>query len=264
MSSIMNEYDDISTLYDSYFTGVEGDVHFYLAEALNNNRGSVLELGCGNGRITIPLAEAGLRVTGLDISEKMLGLARAKTLTLDDPIRRRIRLEQADMRDFQLNRRFSTIMAPYRTFMHLLTPQDQVQALVNIRAHLSRHGRLLLNVFDPTEELAAHHTPDATLHYDMEFQHPQSGHRIIAWYTRRYDIVQQVIHQQMIFDELDDAGNMIQRTYHPLTLRYSHRYELHYLLELCGYEVEALYGGFSYEPYQGGEQVWVAKLSDSD
>ena len=258
IQSTMDEYEDISAAYDAYFTGVDGDVHFYLTEALRS-QGSVLELGCGSGRVTLPLAQAGLRVTGLDNSEKMLSLARAKVSALDDAMHRRVHLVQADMREFQLNRRFGVIMAPYRAFMHLLTPQDQVQALLAIRTHMGRNGRLILNLFDPTAEFMAGHTPDTSLHYDTEFQHPQSGRRVVAWYTRRYDIVQQIIHQQMVFDELDDAGNVAQRTYHPLTLRYSHRYELHYLLELCGFEVEALYGGFHYEEYHGGEQVWIAK-----
>jgi SAM-dependent methyltransferase len=221
-----------------------------------------LELGCGTGRITIPLAQAGLHVTGMDISEVMLSLARVKVTTFDAELRRRIRLVQADMRDFQLNRHFGVVMAPYRAFMHLLSPQDQVQALLAIRAHMTRSGRLILNLFDPTEDLMLGHTPDTTLHYDTEFQHPQTGRRVIAWYTRQYDIVRQLIQQQMIFDELDSVGNVTQRTYHPLTLRYSHRYELHYLLELCGFEVEALYGGFKYEDYHGGEQIWLVKLSN--
>ena len=147
------------------------------------------------------------------------------------------------MRDFQINRRFNVIMAPYRAFMHLLSPQDQVQTLLTIRAHLSRKGRLILNLFDPTAEFASSYTPDSTLHFDTEFRSPLNGQRIMAWYTRHYDITEQIIHQQMIFDELDEGGNVIQRSYHPLTLRYSHRYEFHYLLELCGFEVEALYGG---------------------
>lgn len=254
----MDEYDDISAVYDAYFTGVDGDVQFYLSEALRSH-GSVLELGCGSGRVTLPLAQAGLRVTGLDHSEKMLSLARVKISSLDDATRRRVHLVQADMREFQLNRRFGLIMAPYRAFMHLLTPQDQVQALLSIRMHMAHNGRLILNLFDPTTEFMVGHTPDTSLHYDTEFQHPLSGRRVAAWYTRRYDILQQIIHQQMIFDELDDAGNVTQRTYHPLTLRYSHRYELHYLLELCGFEVEALYGGFHREEYRAGEQIWIAK-----
>jgi len=53
---------------------------------------------------------------------------------------------------------------------------------------------------------------------------------------------------------------MIARTYRPLLLRYVHRYEMRYLLELCGYKVEALYGDFQRGPFRyGGEQVWVAR-----
>ena len=258
----MDEYGNLSTIYDAYFTGVEGDVDFYVSEA-QRSRGQVLELGCGTGRITVPLAEAGFRVTGLDNSTQMLALARERVSALDKAVQRRIHLVQADMRSFQLGRRFGLIVAPYRAFMHLLTPQDQVQALLSIHAHLSRHGRLILNLFDPTEELVWDKSPATALRYDTEFVHPATGRRVVAWYTRRYDIVQQIIQQQMVFDELDEAGTVVQRSYLPLTLRYSHRYEIHYLLELCEFEVEALYGGFRREEYRGGEQLWIARSATS-
>jgi SAM-dependent methyltransferase len=259
----MEQYDALKArIYDQYFTGVAGDVPFYLEEALRiRGRSTVLELGCGTGRITFPLAEAGVRVVGMDNSAAMLNMARSKLDGLDAQTRRRIRLAEGDMRDFTLNQRFKLAIVPYRTFMHLLLPQDQVQALLNIRAHLTARGRLIFNIYDPSYELlyASAGTRSSTLTLDTSFTDPASGQRVVAWYSRRFDLAQQIIHQEMVFEHVDANGSVDAKYYSPLTLRYSHRYEMHYLLELCGYEVEALYGDFERGPYHGSEQIWIAR-----
>src|SRR6266536_296324 len=139
----MSEYDSLSSIYEAYFTGLEGDVDFFLNEA-QKSRGRVLELGCGSGRITVPMARMGMRITGLDVSAAMLEQARLQLPSLDPTVRRRIRLLRADMRNFQSSQSFSFVFAPYRSFMHLLTPQDQVQALLNVHGHMTRRGRLVL------------------------------------------------------------------------------------------------------------------------
>jgi SAM-dependent methyltransferase len=261
-----HEYDAFKAgIYDGYFTGVEGDVPFYVEEAqrtlgadAGEAGGAVLELGCGTGRITFALAQAGFMVVGLDNSQSMLDNAYTKSTTLPPEQRARVTLVAGDMRKLTLKQRFPLILIPYRAFMHLLTPQDQIQALLSMRTHLTSGGRLILNLYDPTTEWLAGQSLDAALRYDTTFTHPDSGLRIATWYSRRFDLERQWIEQQMIFEELDEMGRVTERHVSPLTLRYSHRYEMHYLLELCGYEVDELYGDFQRKPFSGSEQVWVA------
>ena len=95
-----------------------------------------------------------------------------------------------------------------------------------------------------------------------EFIHPDTGHRVVVWDSRQYDPGRQIIEQYFIFEELDDEGRVISKIYSPLTLRYVYRYEMQYLLELCGYKIEALYGDFQRGPFRhGDEQIWVARRS---
>lgn len=95
-----------------------------------------------------------------------------------------------------------------------------------------------------------------------EFVHPNTRHRVIVWDTRQYDPGRQMLEQYFIFEELDDEGTVLSKAYSPLTLRYVYRYEMQYLLELCSYTVEALYGDFGRGPFHyGGEQIWVARKS---
>jgi SAM-dependent methyltransferase len=258
----MNEYDRAdAAFYDYYLTGLPGDAPFYVEEAQKTGS-PVLELGCGTGRILIPVAEAGLAVTGLDRAPAMLAIARQKIAKLDVETQHRITLVEGDMRRFSLDQRFKLVMIPYRAFLHLLTPEDQRQALTCIREHLADDGWLVFNIFDPRLDLiVGQQGPLGTAQKkDGEFVHPDTGHRIVVWDTRQYDVERQMIEQDWIFEELDEEGNVISRRYSPLTLRYIYRYEMQYLLELCGYQVEALYGDFERGPFQaGGEQVWVAR-----
>ena len=64
-------YDDWAEIYDSIYSYVEEDIPFFVEEAINYG-GPILELGCGTGRVTIPIAKAGINITGLDISKKCL------------------------------------------------------------------------------------------------------------------------------------------------------------------------------------------------
>ncbi len=258
----MKEYDRAdAAFYDYYAIGLEGDVQFYVEEAKKAGY-PVLELGCGTGRVLIPVAEAGITIVGLDRAPAMLSIARQKISRLSVDTQRRIELVEGDMRNFSLGRLFKLVIIPYRAFLHLLTPEDQRQALRCIREHLTADGLLVFNVFDPRLDIiAAHFGPlGAAMKKDSEFTHPDTGHRIVVWDSRQYDPERQTLEQYFIFEELDDEGRAISKTYSPLTLRYVYRYEMHYLLELCGYEIEALHGDFQRGPFRyGGEQIWVAR-----
>jgi len=260
----MSEYDRTDAVfYDSYSTGTDGDLSFYVEEA--RKAGSpVLELGCGTGRILIPTAEAGLTVTGLDRAPSMLAVARQKIARLDATLQRRITLVEGDMRAFALGQRFNLIMIPYRAFLHLLTVEDERRALGCIREHLVDGGRLVLNIFDPRlDVIVIQQGLVGTAQKKMdEFVHPETGRRVVIWDTIQYDLERQILEDERIFEEVDGEGKMISRTYNLLTLRFIYRYEMQYLLELCGFQVEALYGDFQRGPFRaGGEQVWVARRS---
>src|ERR1700682_3844608 len=94
--------------YDHVAPGVDGDVAFYVAEARSDGS-PILELGCGTGRIVIPMAEAGLEVVGLDASHDMLGVARNKHVALPSHVQGRVQLVDGDMRYFTTDRRFALV-----------------------------------------------------------------------------------------------------------------------------------------------------------
>ncbi len=125
--------------YRQYFSGVEGDEAFYL-DLARRCEGPVLELGCGEGRLLLPLGRAGFDVVGLERSAAMLEALESRLKDEDSAVRGRVQVVEGDMADFALDRSFPLVLAPYRAFQHLLTPVDQSQSLVALRELLEPSG----------------------------------------------------------------------------------------------------------------------------
>jgi SAM-dependent methyltransferase len=103
--------------------------------------------------IALPLAKAGLQVTGIDRSEAMLTIARCKLAALPAPVQGRLTLINQDMSTLNLGQRFGFVFVPFRSFQALLTIDLQRKSLEAIRRHLEPTGRLALHLFDPRLDL---------------------------------------------------------------------------------------------------------------
>lgn len=141
----------LAEFYDSVVPYRERqDVNFFV-EMAQRSGGPVLELGCGTGRVLIPTAKSGIEIVGLDASPLMLSVCREKLLSDSKDVRSKVTgLVQGDMRTFELGRKFSLVTIPFRPFQHLLTVEDQISCLENIRKHLVAGGKLVLDIFNPS------------------------------------------------------------------------------------------------------------------
>lgn len=252
-------------LYDLVYADYIEDIAFYVQEAQQAD-GPCLELGCGTGRVLIPVAEAGALVTGIDAAQPMVARCQRKVNALPSDVRSRITVMQGDMRSFRFETQFALIYIPFRAFLHLMQASDQIVALRNIHRHLRPDGRLALNFFDPLlEYIVAHSGPiGGALHTTGEtFVDPRTGHTLIEWATVHYTQHLQRIDQYFVYDELDQRGRGVGRLYRNLQMRYIFRWEFEHLLARCGFEVAALYGSFTRQPYgqAGQELIWIAQKS---
>lgn len=134
--------------YDLQTRDVVEDIPFYLRQTRKYG-GPVLELACGTGRITIPMAEQGIRITGLDISGPMLSQARKKAAA------KGVNVEwvQADCRNFKLAKKFRLIFLPFNSITHLHDLESIEACLSCVGRHLARDGRFIIDVFVPAMQI---------------------------------------------------------------------------------------------------------------
>ena len=240
---VEHPYDDWADIYDQVYAYLTYDIPFYVQQALASG-GPVLELGCGTGRVALAIAEAGIDVTGVDISPRMVEAARRKSDAAK--LSGTLEFHDADMRSVRLGRRFPLVLLPFRSFQSMLTVEDQQEALATVAEHLAPGGVLAMDVFVPD---VAQLAEDAAVPFHVrDVEQPESGHTFVVWGQNGWDAVTQVNSARLIIEELDPGGTMLQRFYREFDLRYTFRYELEHLLRLCGFTPETLYGDFDGGP----------------
>jgi SAM-dependent methyltransferase len=245
--------------YDARTATPPGEIEFYIDRA-RRSAGTVLELACGTGRVTWPIARAGIPIVGLDVAQGMLSRAESKRGEEDAATSARARFVASDMTTFELEERFALAIIPFRAFLMLLTPELQRSALQRIHAHLEPGGRLIIDIFDPRLDLLAQE--DFTPRREVpNFQHPVRGNTIsVNVLSRHNDHVNQRLSERWRFTEVDSDGKTLREEEEIIELRWIYRYEMRYLLELCGYEVEEELSDYRGSgPAYGREQIWVAR-----
>ena len=159
--------------------------------------GAVLEMACGTGRVTIPLAEAEKEVWAFDLSAAMLREFHVKLAHLPVEVQQRIHLTQADMCAFDLARHFALIVAPGVAFQALITPTQQRACLACVRAHLVPGGQFILHLRHAPPVQASWVRPE-TLNWEK--RDPQTGHLIRCTdAVPRVDMAQQLFSYERIF-----------------------------------------------------------------
>ena len=214
--------------------------------------GPVLELACGTGRLTIPLAEYGVNITGLDNSQAMLAAAQAKATAQGvHPT-----LLHGDMRDFSLDTRFDFIFLPNNSLGHLHSLPDIQACFASVRRHLSPAGRFVLEMFNPSLPLLLRE-PDT--HYPVTEYTRADGKTVAVSETVSYDAAAQVLHALWHYKADGEPADV-----RPLDLRLFFPQELDALLTLSGFARDAKYGGFDRTPFTGAprRQVIVCRASE--
>jgi len=257
--SLHVEIYDIQT--DKGWGTPQNDAAFYLEEAKSTG-GPVLELGCGTGRLAVPLLETGLEIHGLDASAAMLEVAKHKRSQLPSETAKRLHLHLGDMAQFDLKQKFALIYIAFRSFQILLTPEIQRQCLLCIRDHLAPNGKVIINLFDPRYDMILPGRQESTLP-PRELVHPISNNRIVVETLERVvDPLSQTFQERWRFTETNSTGETVRQEVEHLQLRWTFRYEMRHLVESCGFVVEAEYSDFHRSPpAYGKEQVWVLRAA---
>jgi SAM-dependent methyltransferase len=255
------EYAFIADLYDHVVPyRTRPDIDFFV-DAAQASGGPVLEVGCGTGRILIPTARAGVDIVGLDLSPHMLRICQQRLLDEPAAVQSRVRLHQADMRNFDLGQTFSLVTLPFRPFQHLTTVADQLACLRALHRHLADEGRLILDLFNPSLPALTRDNLGQEFGDEPEFTTPDGRrvvrrHRIVA-----RDLANQINQVELVYNVTHPDGRE-ERLVHAFPMRYLFRFEAEHLLGRSGFAVEAVYSDYDKSPYGAqypGELIFVAK-----
>ena len=231
----MSDYDPIARLYDPWSRSVIEDISFYVEEALASG-GPIVELGVGTGRIAIPIAAAGVHVIGVDASEEMLAVCADEARRAG--VHRLLDLRRGDLRRPPVDERVDLVTCPFRAFLHLSTDEDRLQALQSARTLLRPGGRLVFDVFKPSQD-------------DID----ETDGR---WIEREPGIDERadwdMIEQTLTLAVRGPSGESTMKLWWLEPERWNA------LLAEAGFTVDACYGWFDRRPYDGGEDsVWIAR-----
>jgi SAM-dependent methyltransferase len=243
-------WDDYAPFYDweNAQTVARRDVAFWQRLAAAQD-GRVLELGCGTGRITIPVARSGATVVGIDRSAAMLDRGRQRL--------RRGRLQAAaslvrgDIRHLPFRTRpgFSLVMAPYGILQSLTREKDLQATIQSVHRVLSREGRFVVDL-----------VPDLPRWAEYERRTSLAGSRGRGTQLTLIESVRQDVGRRLtIFDhEYVERKGRARRVHRfSLTFRTLSVPQMSRRLEKVGFTIRAVLGDYRGGPWDRRSDVWV-------
>jgi len=239
---------DLPFLYDSVpLYEARRDVALYVGLAMERG-GRVLEVGCGTGRVLIPIARAGLEIDGIDESQRMIDRCASRVASESPDVQRRVRLHRVDARNFDLGQKYDLVIAPFRVVQHLITIDDQLAFLASAARHLAPGGSLVFDVFNPNfQALVAvdgtekEDTPPTPLPDGRSFRRAARVKRV-RW-------ADQVSEVEITYYVTEQSGEKAERFVQAFDMRWYLKAELVHLLARAGFRVQSIYGDLDRSPF---------------
>jgi SAM-dependent methyltransferase len=252
-----NDYDIVSDIYDVYVP-VTFDIDFFVNETKKTS-GEVLELMSGTGRVSIPLLEAGVKLTCVDISIKSNQMLKSKLeqkgLTAD--------VYQMDICKLEIPKKFDMILIPFHSFAHIVSIDDQRRALTRIHQHLLPGGTFICTLGNPS---LRKQSVDDQLRLASQYPLVEQRGKLLLWILEKYDQGDdQVVHALEFFEEYDADGAMTSKRLMELHFRLTSKDEFEELVKTAGFSVEAFYGDYSYQEFNEDSSpfmIWMLGKSD--
>jgi len=239
-------YDRVSAEFYDYHAHRGGDdIPFYvdLARAAG---GRVLELGCGTGRVLLPLARAGVPITGVDRSPAMLVVCERQLSQETEDVQQRVDLVRQDLCQFHLGASFALVFIPFGPFQSLLEVEQQLSCLRLVREHLEPGGRLVIDIQNPNLYPLLTDGDDQLI--GGAFDTAAGQH--VQWKVQSasVDVWKQIVYEELVY-EVRGAGGEVECLVYPDVIRFFYRCELEHLLARSGFALTGLYGDFLFTEY---------------
>lgn len=248
----INNYDFIADLYDIYVP-VAYDMPFFLNETRKSS-GEVLELMAGTGRVSIPLLEAGIKLTCLDISAELIAIFEHKLRQMG----LKADIYQMDVCELDIPKKFAMIIIPFHSFAHIVSTSDQRKALDRIHQHLLPGGTFICTLGNPT---LRQNDVDGQLRLANRYPLEDGQGTLLLWIKEDFNPDDnQIVEAMQFFEEYDAKGILKSKRLLELHFRLSRKDEFEELAKAAGFKVKALYGDYSYEKFSEQSSpfmIWI-------
>ena len=260
MPAVIDSYHVAAKYYDGAYGAMRDlvDAPFYLNLAKEFG-GPVLEIGCGTGRVLLPIAREGIDIHGVDNSGPMLGILRENLDRENPEVRSKATLHSGDMREFGLKRTFPLVIIPFRPMQHMFTVADQLRALRSAASHVAKGGTLAFDVFYPKFEVLRLGIGEERL--EAEWPSPSDPETVIQRYFRKdaVDKIGQTYSLTFIFRNYRN-GQLVLEENDTLKMSYYTYPHLRALFLLAGLEPVAEYGSFAKTPLDNTAEEMIFLL----
>ena len=248
------DFDRFAPFYDLEFGSFDDDLPLYRAFASHAGH-PILELGCGTGRVLLPLAAEGYRISGVDLSPAMLAVAQAAVDA--QGLEGRVALVEGDIRslDGLPDDHFALAFSAINSFLHLETQADQLAALAAVFRCLRPGGLFIADLFSPHPDILGEY--DGRLVHAGTFRDEATGERIDKFSSSTLDQAEQRIDTTFFYDRQRADGSFVRSTA-SFILRYVGRYEFALLLERAGFGDITFYGSYDLDPFTSASDRMIA------
>jgi ubiquinone/menaquinone biosynthesis C-methylase UbiE len=244
-------WDEYAPFYDWENARTLGrrDIPFWRRFALDAP-GRVLELGCGTGRITVPIGRAGARIVGIDRSAPML--ARAQRRVTRARLEAAVQLVRGDIRHLPFPAAsFASVLAPYGVLQSLLREKDLAATLTAVHRSLRDRGVFGL---DLVADLPAWQEYRRRVSL-RGWRRSRGGAHVTLVETVRQDHARRltIFHQEFT----ERRGGELRRSRFALTFRTLTVPQMVRRLEKAGFTIIALLGDYRGGPWDPRAEVWM-------
>lgn len=231
MGTDPEDFYDNPQLYDLEYDSMVEDLLYYSGLARDVPR--LLELGCGTGRLTLPMARTGAEIVAVDRAQPMLHRLHQR---LERSPSLRVTLRRADMRQLDLGERFPLVVLGFNAVHHMQSAEELHGLLARVAAHLAPGGRFALDMIVPNPRFWER---DANGIYEMRRYRDPDGGWMKTWENGWYDPITQVNHVRYHYRR---SGGRYQVVEIPMRMYYPQ--EFLGLVRLAGWTVDRCYGNF--------------------
>lgn len=251
----INNYDYVADLYDIYVPATF-DIEFFVKETAKAS-GEVLELMSGTGRVSIPLIEAGVKLTCVDLSAASNAILEGKLHQLGSEAD----VYQMDVCELQLPKKFDMIIIPFHSFAHITSPDAQRKALTRIHQHLAPGGTFICTLANPR---LRRQTVDGQLRLFRKYPLTDAQGALLLWIAENRNTADnRVVEAMQFYEEYDAKGVLVSKRVLELHFRLASKDEFEELAKAVGFEIKAFYGDYSYSEFDDESSPFMIWLLEN-